>query len=198
MRYTEVGGVFLPQGTKRTAEGRADVWRLRHKLWQEVRTNQDVLGFLNQAPLAWAGSMPVYPGDVLAVRRFTRRAVVLPPSEWDTICKEENLPPNLASEAWALGNLSLSGQRRTAHVLWVVITLREALLASVTIDALSNCRYRLCQHCGNPFQLTGHKNRKFCSEAHRQLSCMARYRKRLRRRDVKQMKGNLKVKGDKQ
>lgn len=189
MRYTEVGGVFLPQGTKDMATRPADAWRLRRKLWQEVRTDQDVLGFLNQSPLAWAGSMPVSPGDVLAVRQFTQKAVTLPPSEWGTICVKENLPQELVSETWALGNISLSGQRKSAHMLWVALTLREALLATVALDALRGSRYRLCKHCGNPFQMTSHKNRKFCSEGHRQLSCMARYRKRVRRRAIKQAQG---------
>lgn len=192
-RYVEAHGYFVLQPTTLDWTKLAsqlvfpDVWTLRRRLWQEVNTPEDALSFLNQAGMTWwADNRPVVPCDILNVRFFTRHAVTMPPTRWPNVCKQERLPVNLAGDAWSLKNLFPSHKGNRVHLVYLVNSLRQALLSSVLIDALSGRKYRFCRlaRCRTPFEVTGQKKKQFCCEEHRQAHAMQRYRARLGKRSI--------------
>ena len=190
-RYAEAHGHFTLQpstldwGRLESQCVLPDVWKLRLKLWQEVKTNEDALAFVNQAGMIWkAENEPIVPADIFTVRTFTRLAVTMPPTRWPRVCEEERLPVNLVGDAWSLKNLFPSDQGSRFHLVYLANTLRQALLSSVLIDALRGMKYRFCRlaRCGIPFEVTGQKKKQFCCEEHRQAHAMQRYRTRRHRK----------------
>jgi hypothetical protein len=124
------------------------------------------------------------PADIFSIRTFTRLAVTVPPSRWQELCQREKLSPQLVPEAWSLKNIYLSERAGKVHMYFLALSLRQALLATVMIDALRGSRYRLCKlaRCSIPFEVTEQKRKRFCCEEHRQAYAMQRYRKRLRKK----------------